>query len=437
VTTDIVMPRLSPDDAGATLVRWYVSVGSPVAVGDVIAEIESDKAVVELEAQEAGVVERIVVPEGSDDVRADQVLVVLSDDATAASAMQAGAEDAGESSVEPQQSTSPAPAPMSTPAPSPVTASAPGPVYIENMPPPGSDDDSVNATPLARRMAYQAGVRLESITGSGTDGRVLAGDVRTAVGRATPDADAPEPLRPLADGALDLHGGFEPDYEIRPTDDMRRTIAERSAKSKREAPHFYMAVDCRADELLSLKDTLADTGSEDSKVSLNDLLLKVTAQALKQVPALNAAWSDSGIRQFRSVDLAVAVALDDGLITPVIRRAETKRIAEIAAEMRTLVERARAGTLLREEFKGGTFTVTNLGMHGVTRFSAVINPPQAAILAIGAAEEQPVAEDGEVRVAPVMTCTLSVDHRVADGVAAALFLNTFKRFCEDPRLLLL
>ena len=215
---------------------------------------------------------------------------------------------------------------------------------------------------------------------------------------------------------------------------MRRVIAERLAKSKRDAPHFYMSLDCRADELLDFKRSLADSGTQ---LSLNDLILKVTATTLKQVPALNAAWSDADIRHFRSVDLAVAVAIEGGLITPVIREADNKRLAQISAEMRDLVTRARAGQLSREEYQGGTFTVSNMGMYGVNRFTAVINPPQAAILAVGAASERPVAKNGVVSTANIMTCSLSVDHRVTDGVAAAEFLQIFKRLAEDPRLLLL
>jgi pyruvate dehydrogenase E2 component (dihydrolipoamide acetyltransferase) len=215
---------------------------------------------------------------------------------------------------------------------------------------------------------------------------------------------------------------------------MRRVIAERLAQSKREAPHFYMSLDCGADALMDFRQSLTDSGAQ---VSLNDLILKVTATTLKDVPALNSAWSDAGIRRFRSVDLAVAVAIEGGLITPVIRGADKKRIAEIADEMRDLVNRARTGQLSREEYQGGTFTVSNMGMYGVDHFTAVINPPQAAILAVGTASERPVVHNGIVTSANMMTCSLSVDHRVTDGVAAAEFLQTFKRLAEDPRLLLL
>ena len=230
-------------------------------------------------------------------------------------------------------------------------------------------------------MARQAGVDLQSITGSGRDGCVLADDVRTAVAPAgAPAAHRPE--RVTVDGDTAFHGGFEPEFDIQTPDNMRRLIAERLVQSKRQAPHFYMSLDCPAGALLDLKNCLTDSGAQ---VSLNDLILKVTATTLQRVPALNAAWSDAGIRRFRSVDLAVAVAMEGGLITPVIRAADKKRITEIAAQMRDLVSRARRGQLTRDEYQGGTFTVSNMGMHGVDRFTAVINPPQAAILAVGTA----------------------------------------------------
>jgi pyruvate dehydrogenase E2 component (dihydrolipoamide acetyltransferase) len=429
MSTEICLPRVSPDDAAVTLVKWHVGVGTSIKPGDVIAEIESDKAVVELEAEEAGIITEIRVPEGSDDVHADQVLAVLDESSPAL-------DDATD---ETSQTTPPVGASSLANDAAPDTQTAPEDSRA-HPPPPGDSlrqedaDAGDGASPLAARMARQAGINLQSITGSGRDGRILADDVRAAVGPAPSVLSARLPGSDSVDGDTDLHGGFEPEFDIQTPDNMRRVIAERLAKSKREAPHFYMSLDCGTDALLDLKKSLTDSGA---RVSLNDLILKVTATTLKRVPALNAAWSDAGIRQFRSVDLAVAVAIAGGLITPVIRAADSKRIAEIAAEMRDLVARARAGQLSREEYQGGTFTVSNMGMYGVDRFTAVINPPQAAILAIGTANERPVAENGVVSTANMMTCSLSVDHRVTDGVAAAEFLQTFKDLAEDPRLLLL
>lgn len=422
MSTEICLPRVSPDDGAVTLVKWHVAVGSRIAAGDVIAEIESDKAVVELEAEESGVVTEIRVAEGSDDVRADQVLAVL-DETSAAPAQSPADDDPGES-----LQTAPSRAADSAPAATTPADDSAGPDAR-----PGNGDDA-HASPLAARMARQAGINLDSVTGSGPDGRILADDIRAAVGPTPSVLSVRQPGHVSVDGDTEFHGGFEPEFDTQTPDNMRRVIAERLARSKREAPHFYMSLDCRADALLALKRTLGESGA---KVSLNDLVLKVTATTLKRVPALNAAWNEAGIRYFRSVDLAVAVAIEGGLITPVIREAERKRISQIASEMRDLVARARAGQLSREEYQGGTFTVSNMGMYGIDHFTAVINPPQAAILAVASVAEKPVAENGGVTTANVMTCSLSVDHRVADGVAAAEFLQTFKRLAEDPRLLLL
>lgn len=424
MSTDIRLPRVSPDDAAVTLIKWHVAVGSRVSPGDVLAEIESDKAMVELEAEEAGVITELCVAEGSDDVHAEQILAVLDETASASEQTTSETPAAAAPVVAAPTMANDAPA-RQDPA-----ARASRPI----APPLAATDPLGDASPLAARMARQAGVSLQSVTGSGPDGRILADDIRAAVGPAPSVLTARQPESASVDGDTAFHGGFEPEFDIQTPDNMRRVIAERLVKSKREAPHFYMSLDCGAGALLDLKKSMTASGAQ---VSLNDLILKVTATTLKQVPALNVAWSDAGIRQFRSVDLAVAVAIEGGLITPVVRGAERKRISEIAEEMRDLVSRARQGKLSREEYQGGTFTVSNMGMYGVEHFTAVINPPQAAILAVGAASERPVALNGALATATMMTCSLSVDHRVTDGVAAAEFLQIFKRLAEDPRLLLL
>ena len=442
MSTDICLPRVSPDDAAVTLVKWHVAVGCSVKPGDVIAEIESDKAVVELEAEQAGTITAICVSEGDDDVHADQVLAVIDDSAEGLDQTAPAVDASGQtvSDVDALNETTPAAGASLLANNAAPEVRAVSEDSRARLPPPGGSllqEDVAGgdgASPLAARMARQAGINLQSVTGSGRDGRILADDIRAALGPAPGVLSARLPGHVSADSDADLHGGFEPEFDIQTPDNMRRIIAERLAKSKREAPHFYMSLACGADALLDLKKTLTDGGAQ---VSLNDLILKITATTLKRVPALNAAWSDAGIRTFRSVDLAVAVAIEGGLITPVIRAADSKRIAEIAAEMRDLVTRARTGQLSREEYQGGTFTVSNMGMYGVSHFTAVINPPQAAILAVGAISERPVAENGVVSTARMMTCTLSVDHRVTDGVAAAEFLQTFKQLAEDPRLLLL
>ncbi len=318
MSTDICLPRVSSDDAAVTLVKWHVTVGSSVVPGDVIAEIESDKAVVELEAELSGVITEILVPEGSDEVRAEQVLAVLDE-----------SPDAQPAPREPRASAAPGDVGEAGTATVREVPAAASPQATEKA---RGNGDRPGTSPLAARMARQAGVDLENITGSGPDGRILADDVRAALGPAPGVLSARQPQR--VDGDTELHGGCEPEFDIQTPDNMRRVIAERLVKSKREAPHFYMSVDCCADALLDLKNALADNGARSVQVSLNDLILKITATTLKRVPALNAAWSDAGIRRFRSVDLAVAVAIEGGLITPVIREADKKRIPEIAVEMR-------------------------------------------------------------------------------------------------------
>jgi pyruvate dehydrogenase E2 component (dihydrolipoamide acetyltransferase) len=439
MSTEICLPRVSADDAAVTLVKWHVAVGSRIRSGDVIAEIESDKAVVELEAEVAGVVTEIRIPEGSNDVHADQVLAVV--DSTGAESAQAE-HSASRPSSSPNSAAAGARSLANNAAPSdkpPKNDPRAGALLQEQSAArearPSTPGNGISA--LAARMARQVGIDLQNISGSGADGRILADDIRAALGPAPRALDTRPPQHPAVDADTDLHGGFEPAYDLRAPDTMRRAIAERLTTSKREAPHFYMSVDCRADALLDFKNAVAANGPRGVKLSLNDLIVKVTAATLKNVPALNAAWSDDGIRHFRSVDLAVAVAVEGGLVTPVIRGAENKSIAEIAEEMRALATRARAGQLAREEYQGASFTISNMGMYGISHFSAIINPPQAAILAVGAASERPISDNGAITSATMMTCTLSVDHRVADGVAGAEFLQAFKRLIEDPRLLLL
>jgi pyruvate dehydrogenase E2 component (dihydrolipoamide acetyltransferase) len=440
MSTEICLPRVSPDDAAVTLVKWHVAVGSRIQSGDVIAEIESDKAVVELQAEEAGVVIEIRVPEGSDDVRAEQVLALIDETAQApAETLESNPgldskSDSDSDSKSDSKSDSVGASLLANSASVSAEDSRASSLLQGTAPRSAEPDGGNGASPLAARMARQAGITLEHISGTGQDGRILADDVRAALGPRPAALSTQQAPPTYIDGDTDLHGGFEPEFDLQTPDNMRRVIAERLVKSKREAPHFYMSLDCRVDALLDLKQSLSDSGA---RVSLNDLIVKITATTLVRVPALNTAWSDAGIRRFRSVDLAVAVAIEGGLITPVIRSAESKRLSQIAEEMRDLVSRARAGQLSREEYQGGTFTLSNMGMYGVSHFTAVINPPQAAILAVGAASERALAENGVVSTAHMMSCTLSVDHRVSDGVAAAEFLQVFKRLVEDPRLLLI
>jgi pyruvate dehydrogenase E2 component (dihydrolipoamide acetyltransferase) len=286
------------------------------------------------------------------------------------------------------------------------------------------------ASLLAREIARQAAVALPRAAGSGHDGRVLARDLLPPPGESLPAAPPADVTAPAPPGTL-------PEHTLQPIGTMRRIIAGRLGASKREAPHYYMSVRCRAAALADFRATLNADRPDGERISLNDILVKIAATALARVPALNAAWTEAGVARFHAIDVSVAVATSRGLVTPVVREAAAKGIGEIAAAMRALVERARDGSLQRAEYEGGTFTVSNLGMFGVSEFAAIINPPQAAILALAAAERTPVAVGDEVRIEPVMTCTLSVDHRVADGEAGARYLTTLKALIEEPRRLLL
>lgn len=289
-------------------------------------------------------------------------------------------------------------------------------------------------------MAEQAGIDLASVSGSGPNGRIVKSDIEAAIAgggaKAAPSqapVAAPAPIAASAPSA-DVPG--VPDYDAIPNTTMRKVIARRLTESKQHAPHFYLTVDCEIDALLATRKQLNEKLS-DGKVSVNDLVIKAAAIALKQVPAANASWTEEEIRVYRSVDISVAVAIEGGLITPVIRGAQNKGLAEIAAEMKDLAGRARDGKLMPEEYQGGTFSISNLGMFGIKDFCAVINPPQGAILAVGAGEPRPVVKDGALAIATVMSCTLSVDHRVVDGAIGAEFMAAFKKLIEDPLTMLL
>ncbi|MEX0814268.1 MAG: 2-oxo acid dehydrogenase subunit E2, partial [Dongiaceae bacterium] len=300
----------------------------------------------------------------------------------------------------------------------------------------------VLASPLARRMAEQAGLDLAAVKGSGPHGRIVKADIDSARGRAAPVAAA---ARPTAAPAVAPAAGL-PAYTELPVSGIRKIVARRLVEAKRDAPHFYLTIDCEIDALLKIRQdlnarlaslALRRSGSDDYKLSVNDFVIRAAALALKRVPAANASWAETVIRRYHAADISVAVAIPDGLITPIVRNADAKGLAVISNEMKDLADRARAGKLKPEEFQGGTFSVSNLGMYGIREFAAVINPPQGAILAVGAGEKRAVVKDGALAVATVMSCTLSVDHRVVDGVVGAEFLAAFKKLIEDPLTMLL
>ena len=444
MTIKITMPALSPTMTEGAIAKWHKREGDAIKSGDVIAEVETDKATVEVEAAEDGILGRIVQPEGAKGVKVNETIALLLEEGETADALK----DTGSAAPAPVAAkpapVSPAPV-MAPSAPlSPARAPSSGaPVAASTN---GAERQFVS--PLARRMAEQAGVDWGALKGSGPHGRIVKSDIEAALaGRA----DAPRPAASLpalavpgaARKALALapQAAGTPGYTEVPHSTMRRVIAKRLAESKRDAPHFYLAVDCRVDNLLALRADLNARAPKDGagayKISLNDFVIRAMAIALRKVPAANASWGADAVRIYDGVDVSVAVAIPGGLITPVVRAAHAKGLAEIAHEMKSLAEKARAGKLAPEEYQGGTVSLSNLGMYGVKEFSAVINPPQGCILAVGAAEQRPVVKDGALAIAMVMSCTLSVDHRVVDGAVGAEFLAAFKKLLEDPVTMLL
>ena len=453
---EILMPALSPTMTEGNLVRWLVAEGDRVQSGDVIAEIETDKATMEVEAVEEGRLGRILVPEGSEGVAVNTVIAVL----------------AGEGEEMPA---APTPAPVPSGA---LNGSDPEPART------GAEGGEVAATPLARRMAALAHIPVGKIVGSGAGGKVTADDVRVAAGRTPRPPDRPAARRDrerifaspfarrlAAEAELPLEhirgSGPEgriiardvrraeaegvraperqvgapadglPPYERIRHSSMRRVIARRLVESKSTAPHFRLTVDCGIDGLLAARREVNADAPDGIKVSVNDFVIKALALALHRVPEANAAWEDDAVLRFSRADISVAVATPGGLITPVVRGAAAKGLGTISAEMADFAARARAGKLLPEEYRGGTSSVSNLGMYGVRQFDAVLNPPQATILAVGAGEQRPVVRDGALAVSTVMTCTLSCDHRVVDGALGAELLSAFRALVERPATMLL
>ena len=411
----ILMPALSPTMTEGKIVAWHCQPGDQVRAGEVMAEIETDKATMEVEAVDDGTMGRILVAAGTEAVAVNTLIALLLEEGEGEEALDA-------------VPAAPAPEPA-RPVPAATAPAAPGAPAAARQ-----DGERVFASPLARRMAAQAGLDLAVLNGSGPNGRIVKADIEAAVAAASrPEPVAPIPVTP----ALPPAPPATAQYEDRPNSSMRKVIARRLAESKQTAPHFYLSMDCELDTLLEVRRTLNSRLDHDARISVNDMVIRAAALALVQVPEANASWSEDAIRVYGSVDISVAVAIDGGLITPVIRNAAGKGLAQIAGEMKELAARARAGKLTPEEYQGGTFSISNLGMYGVREFAAVINPPQGAILAVGEGSKRPVVRDDALAIATVMSCTLSVDHRVVDGAVGARLLGAFKRLVEDPLLMLL
>ena len=411
---NILMPALSPTMTEGKLAKWLVNEGDAVASGEAIAEIETDKATMEVEAVDEGTLGKILVAEGTDNVPVNRTIAVLLEDG----------EDAD--SIDASAGVVPAPAASGVPRPAPVAGAG-----------------RILASPLAKRMAAQSGLDIGAIKGSGPNGRVVKRDVEAAIAGGVPAAAAPAVAAPMvASGpsAKALADMLGMGHRQEPLSNMRKTIAARLTEAKQTVPHFYLTVDCALDALLKVRAELnsrAEASGGGYKVSVNDFVIRAAALALKKVPAANASFDPEGMLFYDHADVSVAVATPAGLITPIVKAAETKGLAEISAEMKDLAARARDGKLKPEEYQGGTFSVSNLGMFGVREFAAIVNPPQGAILAVGAGEQRPVVKDGALAVATVMNCTLSVDHRAIDGAVGAAFLAAFKPLIEDPLTMLL
>jgi pyruvate dehydrogenase E2 component (dihydrolipoamide acetyltransferase) len=435
----ILMPALSPTMTEGSVARWLKKEGDEIHSGEVIAEIETDKATMEYEAVDEGRLGKILVPEGTQGVKVNQPIGVLL----------AEGEDASSIADAPAPSQS-APPPQANPPPTPAEASKTAPPPASAIPAPASNGhDAVQestgrvfASPLARRMAAQAGLDLAAIKGSGPQGRVVKADIDAALAHSgAPAARAPVPSQVPARTPQPAPQPFapvtgDPPFTQKPHSQMRRIIARRLTESKQNVPHFYETIDCEIDELLRIRKVLND-GTEGLNLSVNDFVIRATGLALRQVPAANASWSDDAIILWERADIAMAVALDDGLITPIIRGADLKGLQQIAAETKDLAARARAGKLKLDEFQGGTFSISNLGMYGIREFSAVINPPHGGILAVGAGAPRPVVKNGQLAIATVMSCTLSADHRAVDGAVGARFLAAFKKLIDEPARMLL
>lgn len=416
MATLLRMPEVAANATHATLAAWSKKEGEPIAAGDCLAEVETDKAIVEISADSAGVMGQWLVPAGQE-VEVGAPIAVLLATGEAAADVQALLQAAGAVATAPAAAA--ASAVPGTPAPAATTAQASG--------------ERLRASPLARRLAAQRGVDLSRLQGSGPGGRIVKIDVERAQAAAPAPALASAPVA-AAPVAAPAGSGASAFTEV-PHSSMRRTIARRLAESKSTIPHFYLTVECRMERLLALRTEINASASR--KISVNDFIVRAVAVALREVPQANVGWTDTAMRQYAQADVAVAVSTDTGLITPIVRAADRKTLSQISAEIADLAARARAGQLRPEEYQGGSFSVSNLGMHGVGAFSAIINPPQAAILAVGASQQKPVVENGELKVGTVMACTLSVDHRAIDGALAAQWLAAFQRAIEAPLSMLI
>ncbi len=437
MATNILMPALSPTMTEGTLSRWLKKEGEPVKAGDVIAEIETDKATMEVEAVDEGVLGKILVEDGTQGVKVNAPIAVL---------VEPGEKVPDAVLLPPRQPPQRRRPPRHQPRPPrwPRTR-RPRRNPRRSRPAQGNGHDDAGGrlfvSPLARRMAQQAGIDLAGVKGSGPNGRIIKVDIEAALQRApaaaaTPAATPAPAARPPAPAPA-----ITAPHRLVPNSTMRKVIARRLTEAKQTIPHFYISIDLEIDALLKLREQLNGKSPKEGpgafRLSVNDLLIKAAAVTLRRVPKVNASYTDENIIYYDDVDISIAVSIPDGLITPIVRKADQKGLAAISNEMKDLITRAKSGKLKPEEFQGGGFSISNMGMYGVSEFAAVINPPQAAILAVAAGQQRAVVKNGQIVVATMMTCTLSVDHRVVDGALGAEWLAAFKSVVEDPLSLML
>ncbi len=445
MATNILMPALSPTMTEGTLSRWLKKEGETIKAGDVIAEIETDKATMEVEAVDEGVLGRILVQDGTEGVKVNEPIAVLvgAGEAVPAAAPRRPLLRAGAGCTAPRLGPR---AQAKRPASQPGRGRRPRPQARRPRPPApnghAADGERIFASPLARRMAAQAGIDLAALKGSGPNGRIVRADIEAA--QNAPPAAAPAPVQAPspAPRAPAPAVAISAPHRLVPHSSMRKVIARRLTEAKSSIPHFYVSMDIEIDALIAMQNQLnAKSPARDQPgayfITINDLVIRAAGATLRRVPEVNASWTDDGMVFYDDVDISVAVAIPDGLITPIIRRADQKGLLTISREMRDLATRARAGKLKPEEFLGGGFSISNMGMFGVSEFSAIINPPQAAILAVATGAKRPVVKNDALAIATVMTCTLSVDHRCVDGALGARWLRELKTIIEDPLSLML
>ena len=432
---EILMPALSPTMTEGNLAKWTKKEGDKVGPGDVIAEIETDKATMEVEAVDEGVLGKILVKAGTSDVAVNEPIALLLEDGEDKKELDSykpkkkeepKAEEAEASSGE--KSDKSAPKKQAVTGGEGFTAPPALPEYDKSGTPQITPRSEVSASPLAKRVAKEKGINIEGVIGTGPKGRIVKADVEDAAN---------------AGGSGRIIRNSQ-EISAVPVDNMRKVIANRLLQAKQHVPHFYLNVDCDLDKLLELRKDLNDEAQIDSetgkpayKISVNDLIIKAVAKALKKIPEANASWGGDDILYYNNVDVSVAVAIDGGLITPIVKNADQKSLPLISNEMKDLAKRARANKLQPEEFQGGGFSISNLGMYGIKNFNAIINPPQSCILAVGSGEQRPVVKNGQIVPATVMTATLSCDHRVVDGAVGAEFITAFKGFIEKPIMMII